>query len=116
MARKVKVKTKEVIIALEENKAQHIEDYQKAKILYKEQGLKQIVEIAKSLENGETGLKFSLVEPVNKTEWYNNKIRMFEMEVEDVVELEQHEFESLVLDKDSEIASAKFSNMFYSKF
>jgi len=114
MSRIINVKTKEIIKALKKNQELHIEDYKKAKELYKEEGLKQIARIGEQLKEGKTNLKLSLIEPVNKEEWYADKIKMFEMEVNDVVELEQHEFESLILDKDQQILMAKMSNMSYS--
>ena len=114
MARKICVNTTSVIKALRQNKEQHIFDYEKAKIFYKEEGLRQVAEIAEKLKNGETGLYLHLTEPINREEWYDDKIKMFEMEISATVELEQYEFESLILDKDSDIKEAKFANSFYS--
>lgn len=114
MSREINVKREEVIKALKKNKEQHVEDYKKAKELYQQEGLKQIAEISEKLKLGKTNLKLSLIEPINKEDWYDDKIKMFEMEVNDVVELEQHEFESLILDKDQQILMAKMSNTSYS--
>jgi hypothetical protein len=113
MSRKINVKKEDVLDALKKNKEQHAIDYKEAKELYKEEGLRQITEIKSKLEAGETKLYLKLTEPIDRTDWYENRIKMFEMEVNEVVELDQHEFESLILDNDDEIKMAKYSNSTY---
>jgi hypothetical protein len=114
MKRTIKVKTKEVISALRENKQKHIQEYKKAKEAYKLEGLEQLEQIKKDLENGKTELHLNLVEPVDRTEMFDDFIRMFEMEVEDEIEMETEEFKLYVLDKGSQSDNARFSNSIYS--
>ena len=111
--RKIKVKTADIIEALKKNKKQHQKDYKNAQTAYKKEGLEQVAEIKKKLEDGETNLRLDLVEPIDRSDWYDGKISMFEYEVEKTIELEQSEFDSYVLDKSSEIAMAKMSNSTY---
>jgi len=113
MNRTIKVKTKKVISALKENKEKHIEEYKKAKEAYKLEGLEQLEKIKKDLESGKTGLCLSLVEPVERAEMFDDFIQMFEMEVEEEIELETEEFKLYVLDKGSQSESARFSNTTY---
>jgi len=68
MSRKINVKTIDVIDALKKNQKQHIKDYEKAKILYKETGLKFVEQIKEKLEKGELGVSLCLVEPIDKTD------------------------------------------------
>lgn len=114
MKRTIKVKTKDVISALKENKQKHIEEYKKAKEAYRLEGLEQLEQIKKDLEDGETQLRLNLVEPIDRTEMFDDFIRMFEMEVENEIEMETEEFKLYVLDKGSQSEDARFSNSIYS--
>ena len=114
MHRTIKVKTAEVIAALIKNKETHLVEYKKAKEAYKLEGLEQLEQIKKDLEAGKNGLKLNLIEPVDRSEMFDEFIQMFKMEVESEIELETEEFKLYVLDKDSSSEHAKFSNTFYS--
>ena len=112
--RKISVKKDELIQKLEENKKNHIVEYEKAIIAYKEEALKQLNEQIKKAEEGSLDIKLSLITPINNAENYDKIIEMFEWEVNEVVELEQKEFIEYVQDETEFALNAKFSNTMYS--
>jgi len=113
MQRKIKVKTKEVIAALLQNKENHIVEYAKAKKAYKLEGLSQLEQIKKDLEEGKNGLHLSLVEPIDRVGMFDDFIKMFEMEVESEIELDTEEFKLYILDKGGSSEHASMSNTAY---
>jgi len=113
MHRTIKVKTEEVIAALQKNKERHIVEYAKAKEAYKLEGLEQIEQIKKHLQDGKNGLQLNLVEPVDRAQQFDDFIMMFGMEVEKEIELETDEFKLYVLDKGSSSEHASLSNSTY---
>lgn len=113
MERKIKVKTEKVIAALKENKEKHIVEYKKAKEAYKLEGLTQLEQIKKDLETGKNGLRLNLIEPIDRVEQFDDFITMFEMEVDEEIELGTEEFKLYVLDKGSASEHASFSNTVY---
>ena len=113
MRRTIKVKTKEVINALKSNKEKHIIEYGKAKKAYALEGLDQLKQIEKELLNGKNGLRLNLVEPIDRVAMFDDFITMFEMEVQDEIELETDEFKLYVLDKGSSSEHASLSNTAY---
>jgi hypothetical protein len=54
-----------------------------------------------------------IIEPVNKTEDYDMVLTMLELSVDDVIELEDHEFKSYVMDKWDWSEKAHLSNSRY---
>lgn len=113
MHRTIKVKTEKVIAALKTNKEKHIVEYAKAKEAYKLEGLEQIELIKKDLEAGKNNLQLKLVEPIDRAQQFDEFITMFEMEVENEIELETDEFKLYVLDKGSSSEHASLSNSVY---
>jgi len=117
MHRQIKVKTEEVIAALKANKEKHIVEYVKAKEAYKLEGLEQVEQIKKRLQDGKNGLCLKLVEPIDRVQQFDEFITMFEMEVEKEIELDTEEFKLYVLDKGSSSEHASLSNTaYFSKF
>lgn len=112
-SRTINVKKVDLIARVKENKANHIAEYDKAVIAYKEEALKQLTELTKQVSEGKLGIKLELVTPVNNSENYDKIVEMFEWEVNDVVELKQDEFNEYVQDETDFAVSAKFSNRFY---
>ena len=112
--RTIKVNKVKLIEQIKTNKENHIVEYEKAVIAYKEEALKQLNEQIKEVEEGSLKAKLNLVTPVNNAENYDKIIQMFEWEVEDVVELEQNEFNEYVQDETEFAVQAKFSNTMYS--
>ena len=113
-SRTINVKKVDLIARIKENKENHIVEYNKAVIAYKEEALKQLADLTKQVGEGKLGVKLELVTPVNNAENYDKIVEMFEWEVEEVVQLKQDEFNEYVQDETDFAVSAKFSNTFYS--
>ena len=112
--RETKVDKANLIAKIRENKENHIVEYDKAIIAYKEEALKQLNAQIKRVEEGALDAKLDLIIPINNAESYDKIIEMFEWEVEDQVVLEQDEFNEYVQDETEFAMQAKFSNTFYS--
>lgn len=115
-SRTIKVNKVKLIEQIKLNKENHIKEYEKAIVAYKQEALRQLnEEIKKVREGGSLDAKLNLITPINNSENYDKIIEMFEWEVEDVVELEQQEFNEYVQDETEFAQQAKFSNMFYTQ-
>ena len=98
-----KLKKDELLKIVRENKEKHIKDYNESVSDYK----KAVLKIAKSnLELAKTGkieeiIKFRVVpsKPSSYENEYNRAIRMLELSVEDIIELQSDIFNQLVLDE-----------------
>lgn len=112
-SRIVKVNKQKLIDKIKENKENHIIEFDKAVVAYKEEATKQLLELTAKNENDEMNLKLNLVTPINASEDYEKIIEMFEWEVETEVELEQKEFNQYVQDETEFAINAKFSNSTY---
>jgi outer membrane cobalamin receptor len=112
-SRIIKVKKADLIAKIQENKAQHIESYAKAVIAYKKEALKQVADITKKVEGGDMNVKLNLTTPVDNKDNYDKIIDMFNWEVEDIVELEQSEFNEYVQDETDFARHAMMSNTMY---
>ena len=113
-SRKINVDKAKLIEKIRENKANHVIEYDKAVIAYKEEALKQLKELTEDVEEGALGIKLDLVTPVNNADNYDKIIEMFQWEVNEIVELEQREFIEYVQDETDFAISAKFNNTYYS--
>jgi hypothetical protein len=111
--RTIKVKRVELLNRIKENKAIHIKEYEEAIVAYKEEALKQLSSLTKKAQEGSLRLELKLVHPVNKADEYDKLILMFQMEVEDVVELQQDEFNAYIFDELDFSTAAKMSNTHY---
>jgi uncharacterized protein YbjQ (UPF0145 family) len=111
--RTISVNKVKLIEKIKENKANHIKEYEKAVVAYKEEALKQLNEQIKKVEEGSLNAALNLITPINNSENYDKILQMFEWEVEDVVELEQNEFNEYVQDETEFAVQAKYSNSFY---
>ncbi len=112
-SRTIKVKKADLIARIEENKATHIEAYAKAVEAYKKEALKQLADLTKRVENGDVNVKLNLTTPVDNRKNYDKIIDMFNWEVEDIVELEQAEFNEYVQDETEFARHAMMSNSMY---
>lgn len=112
-ARMITVDKNQLIEKIKENKAKHIEDYNKAVEAYKIEAKKELKEQAKRLEKGSLNIKVLLVSPVNKSEEYDKILQMFEWEQADIVELSQGEFNEYVLDETQFSIQSKMINSTY---
>ena len=112
-SRETKVNKSELILKIKQNKENHVKEYDKAVIAYKEEALKQLNAQIKKVEEGALDAKLDLITPINNAESYDKIIEMFEWEVEDQVVLKQDEFNEYVQDETEFAMQAKFSNMMY---
>lgn len=111
--RTIKVKKKELLEKVKANKEKHVKEYEKAVIAYKLEALEQLNTLMVEAEKGERQLRLNLVEPVDNSNNYDKIIKMFEWEVEDLVELSQDEFTEYILDENSFAERAFLSNSSY---
>lgn len=113
MDRKISISKNNLIAKLKENKKNHIDEYEKAVVAYKKEALKQLAELKTKVEGGVLDISLELVTPVNVSNKYDDIIKMFEWELNDVVDLTKSEFDEYVLDKFHFSITAKFSNQTY---
>ena len=111
--RKIKVKKSELLAKIEENKALHIQDYEAAVIAYKDKAISQLNNLLKNAKNGSLKIELQLVHPINKAGEYDKIITMFNMDVEETIELDQDEFNAYVFDELDFSSHAKLSNSAY---
>lgn len=101
--RSVKVNKAELMKVLADNKKKHIKEYEEAVKDYKKAALKVAkdhVDLAKSGELDKIARIRSMPSgPVSYEDSYNRAIRMMEMSVDEVIELEEQIFNQLVLDE-----------------
>jgi hypothetical protein len=114
-SRTISVNKAKLIEQIKLNKENHIKEYEKAVVAYKEEALFQLANQVKSVEEGSLEAKLNLVTPINNAVNYDKIIEMFEWEVNEVVELEQQEFNEYVQDETEFAMNARFSNAMYSK-
>ena len=112
-SRTIKVKKADLIARIEQNKATHIEAYAKAVDAYKKEALKQLGDLTQKVENGDVNVRLNLTTPVDNRKNYDKIIDMFNWEVEDIVELEQSEFNEYVQDETEFARHAMMSNSMY---
>ena len=115
--RKVEIKKLDLLVKLQENRHKHVAAYNQAVVDFKEASLLEIerkkkhlnklfVDLIKKVESEEKpvqlyingNLSFDISPPVSNEEDYSRLIAMFEMEVNDTVELDSTEFSQYVLD------------------
>ena len=111
--RDIKVKKADLIEKIKKNKENHIKEYDKAVVAYKEEALRQLGKLTLKVNEGVLNVKLDLITPVNNEENYDKILEMFEWEVEDEVTLEQDEFKEYVQDEFDFAVTAKFSNTAY---
>jgi hypothetical protein len=114
-SRTISVNKAKLIEQIKLNKENHIKEYEKAIVAYKEEALRQLNEQIQKVQEGSLNAKLELITPINNAVNYDKIIEMFEWEVNDVVELEQQEFNEYVQDETEFAQQAKFSNMFYTE-
>lgn len=111
--RTIKVKKKDLIVKIKENKKNHVKEFEKAKDAYREEALRQLRTQLERVEEGALNAKLDLITPVDNSENYDRIIEMFEWEVKDVVKLEQDEFQEYVQDTTDFAVKARMSNTAY---
>lgn len=111
--RTIKVKKADLIVKIKENKENHVKEFNKAIIAYKEEALKQLTKLTTDVQEGALNIKLDLITPVNNAKNYDNILEMFLWEIGETVELEQSEFQEYVQDTTDFAVTARFSNMMY---
>lgn len=99
--RSVKIKAKELLEVLRENRAQHILDFDEAYASYIEVATKELEAATKVAKETSVIVRnpVKAVEPHSYEDSYNTAIRMLEMSDDKVVELTMAEFSQYVEDK-----------------
>lgn len=114
MMNDIKVKKDELLAKLRANRETHSAQFEKAAAGYR----KKVIEVLESrLKDARSGklpvLIFNLPMPVDQTSAYDRAIGMLEMSVEDIIELDEHDYQQYVLDEWNWSASVTASNTFY---
>ena len=99
----VKLKKKELLKIVKENRQKHITDYAESVEDYKTAAVKvakEHVELAKTADLSKIAkIKAMPSAPVSYEKEYDRAVRMLELSVDDVIELEEDVFNQLVLDE-----------------
>jgi hypothetical protein len=109
----ITVQKEELIKTIKVNLDSHQDDYAEAVIAYRKEAEKQLRKQLKELKAGSLSIGVSLTKPVNSEKEYLKLITQFEMEVNDVVELSQMEFNQYVHDETPFARQAFASNSMY---
>lgn len=95
----VKVKKAELLEILQKNRAEHRAIFEEALRGYRTQMVDYLDQAIKQIKAGQRiSHHISLVQPVDQTKEYDRAIKMCEMSVDDVIELDQRAFASFVMD------------------
>lgn len=111
--RTIKVNKQKLMKQIKENKANHIVEYDKAVIAYKKEALRQLEIQMDKVKNGALDAKLNLITPIDNRENYDKILAMFEWEEDNIVELEQNEFNEYVQDETHFAVQSKIANMSY---
>lgn len=99
----VKINRKELLKIVRDNKTKHVTEYEEAVTDYKAGVVKLAKENLKLANSGEldkiSRIKAAPQAPVSYEDNYNRAIRMLELSVDEVIELEENDFNQLVLDE-----------------
>lgn len=98
----VKMNRKELLKIVKDNAKKHVADYNESVEDYKVAVIKVAKENLKKANTGDLGsFKFRAMPqaPASYEDNYNRAIRMLELSVEDIIEVEEHIFNQLVLDE-----------------
>ncbi len=95
----VKIKKDELLAAIRENRTEHREVFEEALEGWRRAAQTQLEErLDALLHNRVPDIVFSLPAPQDQTKEYDKIIRMLEMSVDDIIELEEHQFAQYVMD------------------
>lgn len=99
----VKMNRKELLKIVKDNQKKHVADYEEAVADYKVAVVKLVkghLKLANTAEMDQIAKIKSIPQaPSNYSDNYGRAIRMLELSVDDVIELEEHIFNQLVLDE-----------------
>jgi len=111
--RKINVNKHLLIKQIKDNKENHIKEYEKAILAYKEEALRQLRTQLERVEEGAVDAKLNLITPINNANNYDKIIEMFDWKENNIVELEQDEFKEYVQDETDFAVTARMSNSMY---
>lgn len=96
----VKVKKKELLAKLKENRSEHREIFEEASAAFRKEVIKVLDQ---RLEEARAGkrirLRIDLIQPMDQTQEYDQAIAMCEMSVDDEITLSHENFSCYILDK-----------------
>lgn len=110
----IKVKKDDLLSKLRGNRETHTAQFEKASAGYRTRVIEVLEERLKDARSGKLPvLMFNLPMPIDQTKAYDRAIGMLELSVEEVIELEEHDYQQYVLDEWTWSASTAASNSFY---
>lgn len=116
----VKINKSELLTIVRDNKTKHVAEALEAVTDYKDAVLKICQDNLKLAKSGDLekiqNIQHIPSKPTSYEADYSNAIRMLELSVEDVIELDENEFKQLVQDEWTWKRSFSVSNMMYKSF
>lgn len=110
----IKVKKSELVQRLKANRSKHTTQFDAAAKGYRKRVIEVLTERLKQARSGKLPqLMFNLPMPVDQTKAYDRAIGMLELSVDDIIELEEHDYQQYVLDEWNWSAATTASNTFY---
>ena len=95
----VKITKEELLSTIIKNRESHRKIFDEAIVGYREQAIKELdAMLAEAKEGKRIRRAVSLIEPIDQTREYDKAIKMLQMSVDDVIELDEHQFSQYVLD------------------
>lgn len=112
----IKVHKEALLAKLRENRTKHSAQFEEAAEGYREKIIEVLGERIAAARKGKLPtLIFNLPMPIDQTKAYDRAIGMLEMTVDDVIELEEQDYQQYVLDEWTWSASTTASNSVYLK-
>jgi hypothetical protein len=112
----IKVNKADLLKKLHENRDAHKLTFTEAMEGYKEKVQAWLEERLAAAKKGRVpDMLFNLPHPIDQTKDYNRAIAMLEMSVDDVIELEEHDFQCYVQDEWSWSRTTTMTNTMYMK-
>lgn len=110
----IKVDKAKLLDKLRENRAKHSDQFTKAAAGYRAKVIEVLEERLTEARSGKSpNLQFYLPLPIDQTKAYDRVIGMLEMSLDDVIELEEQEYQKYVMDEWSWSAQATTTNTMY---
>lgn len=112
----IKVKKEELLQALHKNRDAHRKIFEEAQEGYREEAIKLLDKALEDAKHGkEIRTHIQLMAPIDQTKDYDRAIRMVEMSVDDVIEIDERDFACYVMDDWDWKRQFLTTNAFYSK-
>jgi len=95
----VRIKKSELLLILTENRLKHVKEYQESLKEFKAAATKTLTEALEELKTKAKGIGIHIPAPESYEKEYDKALRMLELSVDEIITLEEHEFNSLVQDE-----------------